>query len=159
MVSAPQNVKQLCKIRNTRKTCMRRTHFTTHQFSRSVIKLHSTFLLHIMITIFTDRRHHYMHSVYHHSLTVDSNPLLSIVEIGFLHKFSKCIKDMCYAWSKYSTSGYFGQKLCYYTIFLKSDEHFFEQLLLFEKIIWITGQNVQKLQILLFFCLIHSMYP
>ncbi len=24
---------------------------------------------------------------------------------------------------------------------------------------WITGQNVQKLQILLFFCLIHSRYP
>ena len=52
-------------------------------------------------------------------------------------------KDTCYAWGKYSTSEYFGWQLCYYTIFLKSDEHFFEQWsLVVKKYISLLNKNI-----------------
>ncbi len=61
--------------------------------------------------------------------------------------FSQSLKDAYYAWGKYSTSGYFGRQLCYYTIFLKSDKNFLKRWFTS----WITGQNVQKFLILQFF--------
>ncbi len=59
--------------------------------------------------------------------------------------FSNSLNNTCYAWGKYRTSGYFG----YYTIFLKSDKHFLTMVSSCKKCI--TGQNVWKLQISLFF--------